>query len=78
VVNELFTHPHLSPTAPSHWPGTLLLQAREIILLVTGSSKAIALYHAVEEGVSHMWTCSALWVLRLVSAFVVSVFLSEK
>ena len=37
-----------------------VMQAREIILLVTGASKAIALYHAVEEGVSHMWTCSAL------------------
>jgi len=37
-----------------------VMSAKEIVLLVTGSNKSLALYKAVEEGVSHMWTCSAL------------------
>lgn len=37
-----------------------VMRAREIVLLVTGSHKSMALYKAIEEGVSHMWTCSAL------------------
>lgn len=37
-----------------------VLDAREVILIVTGPHKAYALYKAIEEGVSHMWTCSAL------------------
>lgn len=35
-------------------------QAREVIILATGPHKALALHKAVEEGVSHMWTVSAL------------------
>lgn len=35
-------------------------QAREVVILATGSHKALALYKAIEEGVSHMWTVSAL------------------
>jgi len=31
-----------------------------VVLLVTGPHKALALSKAVEEGVNHMWTCSAL------------------
>lgn len=34
--------------------------AREIMILVQGYNKAIALHHAIEEGVNHMWTVSAL------------------
>lgn len=30
------------------------------MILATGSSKAAALKYAVEKGVSHMWTVSAL------------------
>lgn len=30
------------------------------MILITGSHKAFALYKAVEEGVNHMWTVSAL------------------
>lgn len=30
------------------------------MILATGSSKAAALKHAVEKGVNHMWTVSAL------------------
>ncbi|EGG14743.1 glucosamine-6-phosphate isomerase [Cavenderia fasciculata] len=37
-----------------------ILDAREVILIVTGHSKAMALYKTIEEGVSHMWTASAL------------------
>ena len=29
------------------------------MILITGSKKALALYKAIEEGVSHMWTVSA-------------------
>lgn len=37
-----------------------VMDAREVLLIVTGAHKAYALYKAIEEGVSHMWTCSAL------------------
>lgn len=29
------------------------------MILITGAHKAFALYKAIEEGVSHMWTVSA-------------------
>ena len=29
------------------------------MILITGTNKALALYHAIEEGISHMWTVSA-------------------
>lgn len=32
----------------------------QVMIIATGSSKALALHNAVEEGVSHMWTVSAL------------------
>lgn len=37
-----------------------VLDAREVVIVVNGHSKARALRHAVEEGVNHMWTISAL------------------
>lgn len=37
-----------------------VMDAREILLVITGTSKAYALYKCVEEGVSHMWTVSAI------------------
>eukprot|EP00049_Salpingoeca_infusionum_P026701 m.27302 g.27302 ORF g.27302 m.27302 type:complete len:274 (+) comp8916_c0_seq1:270-1091(+) len=37
-----------------------VMAAREVCLLVTGAHKAYALHKAIEEGVSHMWTCSML------------------
>jgi len=37
-----------------------ILDAKEVLILVNGHSKAIALAHAVEGGVSQMWTVSAL------------------
>jgi len=35
------------------------MDAREVMILITGSNKAFALYKAIEEGVNHMWTVSA-------------------
>ena len=37
-----------------------VLDAREVVILVSGHSKARALQKVVEEGVNHMWTVSAL------------------
>merc|ERR1712088_598110 len=36
-----------------------VMDAREVMVLITGAHKALALYKAIEEGVSHMWTVSA-------------------
>merc|ERR1712150_377469 len=36
-----------------------VMDAKEVMILVTGAHKAFALYKAIEEGVSHMWTVSA-------------------
>ncbi|PJE79042.1 Glucosamine-6-phosphate deaminase [invertebrate metagenome] len=37
-----------------------LMDAREVVILVTGQSKALALKAAVEGSVNHLWTISAL------------------
>jgi len=37
-----------------------VLDAKEVLIIVTGHNKARALQHALEEGVNHMWTISAL------------------
>lgn len=37
-----------------------ILDAEEVVILITGNKKARALQHAVEGGVSQMWTVSAL------------------
>ncbi len=37
-----------------------VLDAREVLIIVNGHSKARALRHAVEESVNHQWTISAL------------------
>ena len=37
-----------------------LLAAKEVLIMVNGHHKARAMYHAVESGVNHMWTVSAL------------------
>lgn len=36
-----------------------VMDAEEVMILITGAHKAFALYKAVEEGVNHMWTVSA-------------------
>jgi glucosamine-6-phosphate deaminase len=37
-----------------------ILDAREILIIVNGHQKSRALKHAVEKGINHMWTISAL------------------
>jgi glucosamine-6-phosphate deaminase len=37
-----------------------VLSAREVLIIVSGHSKARALRHAIEESVNHLWTVSAL------------------
>jgi glucosamine-6-phosphate deaminase len=37
-----------------------ITDAREVLILVSGSNKARALHHAIEEGVNHLWTVSCL------------------
>lgn len=41
-----------------------VLDAKEVLILVNGHSKARALAHAVEGGISQMWTISALQLHR--------------
>ncbi|CEO94328.1 hypothetical protein PBRA_000113, partial [Plasmodiophora brassicae] len=36
------------------------LSAREVLVIITGISKALALQKSIEEGVCHMWTVSAI------------------
>lgn len=36
-----------------------VMDAQEVMVLITGVNKAYALHKAIEEGVSHMWTVSA-------------------
>ncbi|OCB85815.1 glucosamine-6-phosphate isomerase [Sanghuangporus baumii] len=37
-----------------------VLDSREVVVVVTGQRKALALSKAIEEGVNHLWTLSAL------------------
>ena len=37
-----------------------VLDAREVMILITGAHKALALHYAIEEGINHMWTVTAL------------------
>lgn len=37
-----------------------IMDAKEVMLLITGGQKALALHKTVECGVNHMWTASAL------------------
>ncbi|MDR0296369.1 MAG: glucosamine-6-phosphate deaminase [Prevotellaceae bacterium] len=37
-----------------------VMDAEEVLIIVNGHSKARALRHAVEEGINHIWTVSAL------------------
>lgn len=36
-----------------------VMDAREVMILITGAHKALALHKAIEEGINHMWTVSA-------------------
>jgi 6-phosphogluconolactonase/glucosamine-6-phosphate isomerase/deaminase len=37
-----------------------VMDAREVVVTITGAHKAIALAKCIEEGVNHMWTVSAI------------------
>ena len=37
-----------------------VMDAREVIIVITGAHKALALAKCIEEGVNHMYTVSAL------------------
>lgn len=37
-----------------------IMDAREVLIIVSGANKARALRHAIEEGVNHLWTFSCL------------------
>lgn len=37
-----------------------VLEAREVVVIITGAHKALALQKCIEGGVNHMWTLSAL------------------
>ncbi|XP_051822616.1 glucosamine-6-phosphate isomerase 1-like [Antechinus flavipes] len=37
-----------------------IMDAKEVMVLITGAQKALALYMAIEKGINHMWTVSAL------------------
>lgn len=41
-----------------------ILDAKEVLIVVSGHNKARALRHAVEEPINHMWTISALQLHR--------------
>ncbi|XP_013791369.1 glucosamine-6-phosphate isomerase 1-like [Limulus polyphemus] len=41
-----------------------VMDAREVLVIISGAHKSFALYKAVEEGVSHMWTISAFQLHR--------------
>jgi glucosamine-6-phosphate deaminase len=36
-----------------------VMDAKEVMILITGAHKALALHKAIEEGINHMWTVSA-------------------
>ncbi|XP_053211163.1 glucosamine-6-phosphate isomerase 1-like [Panonychus citri] len=55
-ANDVSKVPHEALTVGV---GTVM-DAREVMILITGAAKSFALYKAIEEGVSHMWTVSAL------------------
>lgn len=65
VANSRFfdTVDDVPKTAVTVGIGTIL-ESKEILILVDGSHKARALYHAVEGSVNQMWTVSALQLHR--------------
>ncbi|CEL11440.1 hypothetical protein ASPCAL14542 [Aspergillus calidoustus] len=47
-----------------------VMDAREVLILVTGAHKSLALMKCVEEGVNHMWTLSCLQLHRYATLIV--------
>ncbi|MBL7147164.1 MAG: glucosamine-6-phosphate deaminase, partial [Phycisphaerae bacterium] len=66
VVNSRFFDNDVNKvpkTALTVGVGTVM-DAEEVIIIVNGHNKARALQHAIEGGVNHMWTISALQMHR--------------
>ncbi|KAA6352209.1 Glucosamine-6-phosphate deaminase [termite gut metagenome] len=62
IANSRFFNNDVSQvpkTALTVGVGTIL-DAKEVLIIVNGHGKARALYHAVEDAISQMWTISAL------------------
>lgn len=62
IANARFFHNDMSQVpkqALTVGVGTVM-DAEEVLILITGAHKALALHKAVEEGVNHMWTVSAI------------------
>ncbi|KAH6914260.1 glucosamine-6-phosphate isomerase [Coprinopsis sp. MPI-PUGE-AT-0042] len=64
--NDISAVPHMALTVGVQ----TVLDAREVVVVVTGQRKALAIAKAIEEGVNHLWTLSALqnhpWALIVV------------
>jgi glucosamine-6-phosphate deaminase len=66
VANSRFFDgdPNLVPKTALTVGVATVMDAREVMIIVSGISKARALQKAVEEGVNHMWTVSMLQLHR--------------
>ena len=53
-----------------------VMDAKEVMILITGAHKSFALYKAIEEGVNHMWTVSAFQVMTFLFVFNAKKFLN--
>ncbi|KAJ3727052.1 glucosamine-6-phosphate isomerase [Lentinula raphanica] len=64
--NDISAVPHMALTVGV----ATVLDSREVVVVVTGQRKALALSKAIEGGVNHLWTLSALqlhpWALIVV------------
>lgn len=58
--SRFFEKPEDVPTTALTVGVGTVMAAREVVILITGSAKALALHMAIEEGVNNMWTVSAL------------------
>jgi glucosamine-6-phosphate deaminase len=47
-------------TTPCTLAKSHIAQAREVVIIITGAHKALALQRCIEGGVNHMWTLSSL------------------
>ncbi|TEB37446.1 glucosamine-6-phosphate isomerase [Coprinellus micaceus] len=54
--NDITAVPHMALTVGVQ----TVLDSKEVVIVVTGQRKALALSKAIEEGVNHLWTLSAL------------------
>ncbi|MDP2890808.1 MAG: glucosamine-6-phosphate deaminase, partial [Bacteroidota bacterium] len=62
VANSRFFDNDVNKVPPSSLTVGIatVMDSKEVLIIVNGYNKSRALQHAVEEGVNHMWTISAL------------------